>query len=811
MMIRELLIFSLLGSSLYAQQSTCSSIVPVAPCGTQIAIWPLSGGQPALSNGPTYQGGPSYQGTGTSCAGGARYQCVNYVNQYYKNVMKVDTSQWYANAVDYYANAKGWGLEEFPNGSATPPSANDILVFQDGINQPGHVAIIESVSPSSITVIEQNYCASGQAIIPLQFANGGYTIASRGNCTDPTSPSCFTPVGWLRPPGSISPNPIPAVSLLAPSSLLLGSAPQTLTINGSGFVTTSTATFNQISHQATYISSGQLTTSLSSADLEAAGAFPVVVTNPSPGGGPSNTASFTVNNPVPSILGLSPSSLVAGSPGQSLAINGSGFVSTSSVKFNGTAYSTTFVSSNQLSISLSAVDLELAGTYPVVVTNPTPGGGSSGSANLSVTNGQTANEWTWMGGGNLVNASSVYGTQGVPSVTNIPAARAFSVGWVDSSSNFWLYGGGSPNLYYGDLWMLNPAAKTWTWVSGSNTINSQAVYGTKGVPATTNAPGSRGSGSLSWIDHNGNLWLFGGIVGWNSSYYNDLWKFIPASGNWVWVSGSNNRDQAGVYGVRGFPNGANVPGARCCSVTWTDVSGNLWLFGGQGFDSKGVQGNLNDLWEFSTGTWTWVSGHNTTPSLNGEKGVYGTQGVPSVTNFPAGRDFAVSWIDNSGNLWLFGGRGVDSTGTYGLLNDLWEFTPGANTWTWVSGSQLANSVGVSGTKGIPSTNNSPGGRYGAVSWLDGSGNFWLFGGEDDALWNFNPTAKTWTWVSGINLQRVHSVYGTMGVPSPTNDPGARFMPVAWPDTDGSLWLFGGVGFDSTGVTGYLNDLWRYQP
>ncbi len=34
-----------------------------------------------------------------------------------------------------------------------------------------------------------------------------------------------------------------------------------------------------------------------------------------------------------------------------------------------------------------------------------------------------------------------------------------------------------------------------------------------------------------------------------------------------------------------------------------------------------------------------------------------------------------SWIDSSGNLWLFGGYGYDSTGTVGKLNDLWQYSP----------------------------------------------------------------------------------------------------------------------------------------
>ena len=40
----------------------------------------------------------------------------------------------------------------------------------------------------------------------------------------------------------------------------------------------------------------------------------------------------------------------------------------------------------------------------------------------------------------------------------------------------------------------------------------------------------------------------------------------------------------------------NVPGARWSSASWTDVSGNLWNFGSEGYDSTG-NGSLGDLWE----------------------------------------------------------------------------------------------------------------------------------------------------------------------------------------------------------------------
>jgi hypothetical protein len=73
-----------------------------------------------------------------------------------------------------------------------------------------------------------------------------------------------------------------------------GASAQTLTLNGTGFEATSTVTYNDVGHAATYVSSTQLTISLSASDQATAGSDPVVVTNPAPGGGTSNTLNFTV-------------------------------------------------------------------------------------------------------------------------------------------------------------------------------------------------------------------------------------------------------------------------------------------------------------------------------------------------------------------------------------------------------------------------------------------------------------------------------------------------------------------------------------
>jgi N-acetylneuraminic acid mutarotase/ribosomal protein S11 len=353
----------------------------------------------------------------------------------------------------------------------------------------------------------------------------------------------------------------------------------------------------------------------------------------------------------------------------------------------------------------------------------------------------------------------------------------------------------------------------WTWVGGSNAVNATGVYGTLGVAAAGNVPGAR-LAATSWTDSAGGLWLFGGS-GYDSAgvngNLNDLWKLNPTTGTWEWVSGSNTVGATGVYGIQGVASISNVPGARDGAMSWSDSSGNLWLFGGNGFTPTDG-GFLNDLWTFnpSAGTWEWVSGPNT----SGAGGVYGIQGVASISNMPGARAEAVSWIDSTGNLWLFGGLGYDSSNTFGELNDLWKFDPTAGTWEWVSGSNTVGAGGVYGTLGLASTGNTPGARASAVSWTDSSGNLWLFGGNGfdslgvasgdlNDLWKFNPTTGTWQWVSGSNTSGAPGLYGTAGVASTSNVPGARNSATSWSDPFGNLWLLGG--------SGYLNDLWKFNP
>ena len=347
----------------------------------------------------------------------------------------------------------------------------------------------------------------------------------------------------------------------------------------------------------------------------------------------------------------------------------------------------------------------------------------------------------------------------------------------------------------------------WAWMKGDNTAGT---YGSKGVAADANQPGSRDE-SISWTDKSGDLWLFGGR-GYTAlnSYLNDLWKYNVSTNQWTWMKGDNTENVAGVYGSAGVSDPANKPGNRAGSVSWTDLNGNLWLFGGESFNTGLNNNYYNDLWKYDplTNQWTWINGNN----LPNFTGYYTTQGGYGV---PGARQGSVSWTDQSGNLWLFGGQGFGSTSSYGYLNDLWKYDITSNQWTWEDGANIINSYGIyNGGTGVVK----PGARQYSVSWTDQSGNLWLFGGDGytesnlgylSDLWKYDPVFGGWTFVNGVSSTNpnLYGFYGTQGVTH--GSPGGRKKSISWTDLFGNLWLFGGDGYSASN-SGYLNDLWKYN-
>jgi hypothetical protein len=165
-------------------------------------------------------------------------------------------------------------------------------------------------------------------------------------------------------------------------------------------------------------------------------------------------------------------------------------------------------------------------------------------------------QWAWMSGNSTSTCSEstgenscpqdgVFGTEGTPSIANIPPSRNSAIPWTDGSGNFWLLGGAqtTTSLTGGtcnDFWVFEPDANEWAWMDGIGVSDPSScfditpgTYGTRGTPAVANLPSGRFSGA-SWVDSAGNLWLFGGRgyssgTGFNEVDLNDVWVFQPAA------------------------------------------------------------------------------------------------------------------------------------------------------------------------------------------------------------------------------------------------------------------------------------------
>src|ERR1700722_4292667 len=209
--------------------------------------------------------------------------------------------------------------------------------------------------------------------------------------------------GGPPPPPS---NPVPAITSLNPNSATQGGNPLTVTINGYNFISSSSAQWNSSARTTTYSSSTQLQVQLTAADIADSGSAAVSVTNPSPGGGNSGSAEFTINptsNPVPQLQASNPSSVNAGSADIVFTVYGSDFIPTSVIQWNGAALATSYLSDSYLEAQVPASSLANPGVAEVVVVNPGPGGGSSTSLQFAI-NGfgytplvvsQLANDMVW--------------------------------------------------------------------------------------------------------------------------------------------------------------------------------------------------------------------------------------------------------------------------------------------------------------------------------------------------------------------------------------------------------------------------------
>ena len=171
--------------------------------------------------------------------------------------------------------------------------------------------------------------------------------------------------------------PPPVISNLNPSSAVATGAAFTLAVNGSGFTQSDTVQWNGSALPTTYASASQLTAYVAASLIATSGSVNVTVTV-----GSVTTAAtpFPVTAP-PAITTLSPTSVIAGVAGFALNVNGTGFVQTTQVQWNGAPLTTTFVSATQLTAAVPASLTTSPGTVTIQVNF---GGNSSQGVTFTI-------------------------------------------------------------------------------------------------------------------------------------------------------------------------------------------------------------------------------------------------------------------------------------------------------------------------------------------------------------------------------------------------------------------------------------------
>jgi PKD repeat protein len=268
----------------------------------------------------------------------------------------------------------------------------------------------------------------------------------------------------------------------------------------------------------------------------------------------------------------------------------------------------------------------------------------------------TANQWTKMKGPTLNNVPAIHAGIGVEDTLNNPAACENSVGWTDANNNLWMFGGDffyidnwADHIYinYSDLWKFNISTNNWTWMGDS-----------------TGGPSGRAC-FAHWSDSDHNLWLFGGsmIQSWlvNCNYcdigsfgISDLWKYDIITNQWLaknFPPGYHSSELSYNYPPVCTTDDTIPPGTDYSTACWNRGCDNFEFYGGYNYV---YIHNWGGEWLLDTNMWNY--------NVNTNQWTLMSKGA----NFPANGENAISWSDNAGNPWLFGGGSPAN-------NYVWEY------------------------------------------------------------------------------------------------------------------------------------------
>jgi hypothetical protein len=160
--------------------------------------------------------------------------------------------------------------------------------------------------------------------------------------------------------------PVPTILNLNPPFAVVTSGGFTLNVTGNNFDNTAVVNWNGSARATTYLSSSQLTATILQSDIATMQAVQVTVTTD---GGTSNGFGFQILGPLAVVNSWSPTNFTAGA-GATITVYGQNFLPGCVVLFNWSPLTTSYVSSTQLTASVSGTTVTTSGPQNIVVTNP---------------------------------------------------------------------------------------------------------------------------------------------------------------------------------------------------------------------------------------------------------------------------------------------------------------------------------------------------------------------------------------------------------------------------------------------------------
>jgi hypothetical protein len=180
----------------------------------------------------------------------------------------------------------------------------------------------------------------------------------------------------------------PTLASLSPNTVRETDGTTIITVTGTAFAAGAVLAFDLLGNlPTTFVNTTTLTATVTSAQLATIyGTGPVanaVVKNLD--GGTSNTLTFTVTNPLPTLTSILPTSATVGSPNTTITLTGAN-LSIATAYFNGVALATNFVNITTLTAVIPSSDLLTATTASITLVVTTPGGGTSAPQTFTVGN-----------------------------------------------------------------------------------------------------------------------------------------------------------------------------------------------------------------------------------------------------------------------------------------------------------------------------------------------------------------------------------------------------------------------------------------